>query len=322
MTGCPLCTSLEHLKTLTTTSVGGVTYTLNACPTCGGQFWTPFKNPGAAWYEHDERYADRNADPILAANKKHRDVLAFLGKKAGRVLDVGCGVGNFLAFARAHGWECWGIDFDADAIVAGKRTFGLEHLEVASLEEFAAQHHELQFDLITFFDVFEHLDDHNAFLERVRGLLAPGGAIALSVPYRHAWRWLIPADLPPRHLTRWDEASLETILARHCLTTVFCRRFPASIYFITMKLRFRYGAWASFGLVGRAKSRTQATPPAMAAGALRPHVPPRVRMLHALAKAKDLALFGLPALLIWLAILPSRGRYTDFYVVARANGIS
>ena len=315
MTRCALCGS-DRTTTCAKETVASIAYTLYHCATCGVEFWMPFKNPGAAWYEHDERYADRNADPILTPNNKHRGVLEFLGRKKGHVLDVGCGVGNFLAYARSRGWEGWGIDFDADAIAAGKRTFGLEHLEVASLEEFVTKHPTLRFNLITFFDVFEHLDDHNAFLELTKGILAPGGAIALSVPYRRAWRWLIPADLPPRHLTRWDEASLETALAWHGFTIVFCRRFPASITTIALKLRFRYGAWASYGLVCKARRSEQAE---QVEG--RPVAPSRtsVRVLHALARAKDLALFGLPALLIWLALLPSRQRYTDFYVVARAS---
>ena len=317
MMRCPLCGDARAAATGATHAEGGASYTLYACGSCAGQFWWPLANPGAAWYERDERYADRNADPILRPNGKHRSVMDYLGTRPGRVLDVGCGVGNFLALAASRGWECYGIDFDADAIAAGKRTFGLEHLEVASLADYAARHAGETFDLITFFDVLEHLDDHNAFLESVTRLLAPSGAVALSVPYRYAWRWLIPNDLPPRHLTRWDERSLANILARHGLAIAFVSRYPASLRFIVMKLRFRFGGWATFGLVRRAK---QSTPVAAAAPSSSASRPLAVRLVHAIAIAKDFALFGVPATLIWLALLPTRTRYTDITLVARRAG--
>ncbi len=240
--------------------------------------------------------------------------MAYFRGTPGRVLDVGCGVGNFLALAKEKGWECWGIDFDQDAIEAGKKTFGLEHLEVADLAQFAQVHPGIRFDLITFFDVFEHIDAHREFLLQVRTLLAPGGHIALSVPYRHGWRWLLPHDLPPRHLTRWDEKSLTNILARHDFSIRRVWRLPASLYFLVMKFRFRYGAWTSLGLVRKIKKE------GMQAGVgTTPKTSSKVRVISFLAKAKDVLLFGLPALVVWLVLLPTRARYTDLYVVAKAN---
>lgn len=311
-TACLLCSASGTTHLIERLAKEKVEYKLYECTVCLGQFWTPFQNPGASWYAHDERYADRNADPIVRPNKKHIDVLQALKGKTGRVLDVGCGVGNFLAYAEQCGWEGWGIDFDADAIAAAKRLFDLSNLEVTDLISFARQHPDLQFDLITFFDVFEHLDDHAAFLHQVKTLLAPGGHIAFSVPYRHAWRFLIPADLPPRHLTRWDEQSLEHILLRHGFETTFLKRLPASLYYLVLKLRFRYGRWVSFGLVRWFKRRTS-TGDSPVLGT------PSTQAVHRLAQTKDLCLFGLPALLLWLVLLPSKKRYTDLYGIARAR---
>lgn len=307
---CPLCQE-QRARTLSVVHHDqGITYQLHQCDACLVQFWTPFKNPGAAWYEHDERYATRNLDPILTANKKQQDVLTFLKKKSGTLLDVGCGVGNFLAFARTQGWEGWGIDFDHDAIDAGTRVFGLSNLSVADLRSFVEAHPNLRFDLVTFFDVFEHIDNHNEFLELISGILTPSGSLALSVPYRHGWRWLLPADLPPRHLTRWDEESLDRTLARHGFHITRRWRLPANLYYLIMKLRFRYGRWASFGLVQ--KMRRSEGDTTVSSGP----VPSRVRGAQILAKVKDVAIFGLPALLLWLILLPQRKRYTDMYVVA------
>lgn len=283
------------------------------CKSCGGQWWDPFVNPGAAWYQHDDRYAARNLDPIRKPNKKHIDVLRHLNTHAGTLLDVGCGVGNFLAYAERQGWKGWGIDFDSDAIDAGRKTFALTRLEVASIEEFRLRHPELRFDLVTFFDVFEHLDNHAQFIASVTGLLKPGGHIALSVPYRHAWRWLIPADLPPRHLTRWDETSLSIFLSAHGFAVRFANRLPATLYYIVMKLKFRYGAWTSIGLIQKVQAASvSSTDHAKKSSG-------RIAMLRAVAQLKDGMLFGLPALVLWIALLPTRRRYTDLYVIAQAK---
>lgn len=317
---CPLCDTEKTSMPIEHFVDAKCTYALYECGFCKAQFWEPFKNPGAAWYESDERYADRNADPILKPNEKHIGVMDFLKRgKTGRVLDVGCGVGNFLALARERGWECWGIDFDKDAIAAGKRVYGLENLFVADLVEFAHTHPELKFDLITFFDVFEHLDNHNEFLALVKNMLTPGGSIALSVPYRRGWRWLMPHDLPPRHLTRWDEHSLENIFSKHGFRIQMLRYVPASFYFITLKLKSRYGMWTSFGLVKKMKAAevrnvneqfSYRKPPL------------RIRLVGLLAKAKDMLFFGTPALILWLMLLPTRKRYTDFYIVAGSDANS
>ncbi len=292
---------------------GGVNYVLWECASCGGQWWDPFVNPGAAWYQHDDRYAGRNLDPIRKPNKKHVNVLRQLRGQTGTLLDVGCGVGNFLAYAERQGWEGWGIDFDPDAIDAGRSTFGLTRLEVASVEEFKLRHPALRFDLITFFDVFEHLDNHAQFIASVSELLKPGGHIALSTPYRHAWRFLIPADLPPRHLTRWDEASLTTMLQRHGFAVRFVHRLPATLYYIVLKFRFRYGAWTSIGLVHKAQvAAASSSGVRRSVGYSR-----RTAVLQTLAKIKDMVLFGGPALVVWLILLPTRKRYTDLYVIAQ-----
>lgn len=309
---CPLCGASERFlkKEEYTDTQSGILYTLYECTACRAQFWEPLKNPGGEWYAHDGRYADRNELPILAPNWNHKKIISFLAPLKGRVLDVGCGVGNFLAWAEARGWEAWGIDFDKDAIEAGKKTFGLQNLFVEDIADFARMRGDKRFDLVTFFDVLEHIDNHREFMALIRNLLLPEGHIATSVPYRGRAPWLMEADVPPRHLTRWDRTSLQRFLEQEGFETLYTRRTAASVRFIILKLRFRFGKKLSVGLVKKAKAKNAETGSPARSSLV-------IFAAQALAQIKDAMLFGIPALVIWFLLLPSEKRYIGLYAIAQ-----
>ena len=306
---CPLCGEeatfsyhVTHVDEKTS-----IAYDLFECSSCTGQFFEPLKNPGASWYEHDERYAARNHNPILEAQWNHRTVIDRING-SGTVLDVGCGVGNFLAYATSKGWACWGVDFDHDAIEAGKKTFGLEHLYVQDIHEFRTANPHTQFDLVTFFDVLEHIDDHAHFMEAVHALTKTGGRIAMSMPHSAHAAFLMPADVPPRHLTRWNERALTKFLDAYGFDIEYLKPKAEGIRFIILKLRFKYGRRFSMGLVENVKKRAEAD---------KKNATPRIAFAKALALMKDTVLFGIPALLIWLALLPTRKKYVSIVAIAR-----
>lgn len=288
-------------------------YTLYECPLCAGQFWSPMKNPGATWYERDERYAGRNKDPLLDPTAPHVDTIRFLAPLTGAVLDVGCGTGNFLHYAREKGWRVRGIDFDADAIRTGETVFKLTGLEVADLPTFRRLHPEERFDLVTFFDVLEHVDNHHEFIGDVRALLGPRGYIAMTMPYGPHAKWLNPKDLPPRHLTRWSRTSLRNFLEREGFEIVRMVRKTEGIGFIILKLRFRYGRFFAFGMVDRVKSAVRKE----GSIEVKSSAERTISWAKRLATLKDTIIFGIPALLIWLVMLPSRKRYVTLFCIAR-----
>jgi SAM-dependent methyltransferase len=311
-TRCPLCTSSSLEKVENMRHVDGEnTYSLYECGACYAQFWWPLKNPGAHWYEHDHRYADRNKDPIRDPNWNHKKVIAYLKPFVGRVLDVGCGVGNFLAWADKNGWDAYGIDFDHDAVEAGKNMFDLQNLSVADVQEFKAQHPEEKFDLVTFFDVLEHIDNHNEFIETIKSLLTSRGYVAMSMPYRKHAQWLMTGDWPPRHLTRWDRTSLKKFLEDRGFDVVYITRRSEGIRYLILKMRFLFGKKLSFGLVSQVKQSVKNNQ----TSAKRKDT--LVRGAEWLAKTKDAILFGMPAFVVWLVTLPLPSRYITLYAIAR-----
>jgi SAM-dependent methyltransferase len=310
-TKCPLCRAAAPFKCARKHEEGEITYTLYGCHTCDAEFWWPLKNPGAIWYDHDVRYAGGNTEPVWAPHWYHKRILSYLAPFNGRVLDVGCGNGNFLVSAQKSGWKSYGIDISSTAVEAGKKWFGLDGLEVSDIVTYARTYVGEKFDLVTFFDVLEHVDNHNEFIESVRTLLKPGGYVAMSMPYRKHAQWLMPLDVPPRHLTRWDRTSLKRFLEGHGFSVVLITRHTDGLWPIILKLRFNFGRRLSFGAVNAVKRSLDNKPETQKKRLF------LVRVTQLIAKIKDTCIFGLPAVLIWLFMLPSPYRYRTLYAIAR-----
>lgn len=116
-----------------------------------------------------------------APNDSHALMLELIGP-APRVLDVGCATGYLAEALRSRGSTVSGIEFDPDA---GRRALPfLEKLVVGDLDtlDLAQEFAPATFDVIVFGDVLEHLKDPLSALRRARSLLAPGGAVVISIP--------------------------------------------------------------------------------------------------------------------------------------------
>jgi SAM-dependent methyltransferase len=121
------------------------------------------------------------------------------GLPTGRLLDVGAGKGHFLAAARGRGWDVVGVELSEASARRARATYGLEMLVGDVLEiELAGS-----FDVITLWHVLEHVADPGALLDRVRGLLAPGGRLVVSVPNNRSFQ----ARLFGEHWFHIDEAN-------------------------------------------------------------------------------------------------------------------
>jgi SAM-dependent methyltransferase len=167
--------------------------------------------PDVTWYEAAYHGRDQRVMPLEPGHR------FFLSKhhvpKGGTLLDVGCGTGNFLAAARAKGFEVTGIEFDRNAAQFAREHLGLRSTFSCTLEEFAEEHPQEKFDVITFFEVLEHQDKPLGFLRLVKRCLKEDGHIALSVPNRERWQMAPDVlDYPPNHLTRWNARSLTGLL--------------------------------------------------------------------------------------------------------------
>jgi 2-polyprenyl-3-methyl-5-hydroxy-6-metoxy-1,4-benzoquinol methylase len=105
----------------------------------------------------------------------------FIMGKSGKLLDVGCGLGYFVKHVSKHpGWEVYGCEISERAVDFAKSKLGLSNVAAGKIEE--ANFPEGFFDLITLWDVIEHIPDPDSFLAKIRKLLKPGGLLFLHTP--------------------------------------------------------------------------------------------------------------------------------------------
>jgi SAM-dependent methyltransferase len=176
------------------------------CRRCGLQYFSP------AVAGSDQFYAEltsSNAGYYNATKWEFEHVEQLL-RPHHRVLDVACGDGAFVASIRDRVRDAVGIDTNAEATRDGQGRAVLRQ----SVEEYARDHHE-QFDLVSAFQVIEHVASVMPFVRASYACVKPGGVLVLSVPYRDRRRdpEFGSLDYPPHHLSRWSEAQL-TFVAR------------------------------------------------------------------------------------------------------------
>ena len=198
---------------------------LYACAECDLHFWHPLKMPDAAWYEAAYQGRDSSVMPLEPGH------VFFLSDpqapKQGRLLDMGCGTGNFLAAARDVGFDVMGIEPNQNAVRFAQQHYGLRDVFAAVPAEFQQAHPLDKFRTVTFFEVLEHQEDPQAFLHTAKSFLKEDGFIALSVPNRA--RWQIeddPLDFPPNHLTRWSPAALRNFIESNGFEVLSLREEP------------------------------------------------------------------------------------------------
>jgi len=196
-------------------------FTLVKCRRCGLVYLHRRPSPTAIGQYYPDDY-----EPFIGLHRQHYETDAikrrgfrrrcqFVAERklGGRLLDVGAATGEFLAEMRTYGdWELVGIEPNPKAASFAIKQHGLDiHQGDLASVTFPAQF----FDVVTMWDVLEHVPDPRQCLESVRGILRKDGVLIVQIPNLLSWEsrlfgslW-IGWDLP-RHLSLF---TLETLAA-------------------------------------------------------------------------------------------------------------
>lgn len=151
--------------------------------------------------------------------KYAQNLLNFIGKSSGKLLDVGCGFGWLVWQAKALGYDAIGIDISSPFVQAGKKKLHVD-LRRSSLEDYKTPE---KFDIIVMNHVLEHIEDPNKFLKKAHSLLAANGALCVAVPNIHSLMFYIFKDRwyglqPGQHLWQFTHATLTRLLEKNGFT--------------------------------------------------------------------------------------------------------
>jgi 2-polyprenyl-3-methyl-5-hydroxy-6-metoxy-1,4-benzoquinol methylase len=228
---CPVCgaptVQLRHLKAdflrsahekhygvEITSDLGFRDYDVIRCQKCALEFAWPMEQGGEAFYEWITRQrsyypVQRWEWPLVAGLIKQ--YAADTGR-AVRVLEIGCGAGDFLRmFGPGDRVHATGLDL-TPSVVARCRADGLDvHCE--NLASYLARESE-RFDFAVAFHCLEHVPNPKAFATSVAAALNPGGRIFFSTPYSpmsFERGWYDPLNHPPHHVTRWRARAYQAL---------------------------------------------------------------------------------------------------------------
>jgi 2-polyprenyl-3-methyl-5-hydroxy-6-metoxy-1,4-benzoquinol methylase len=110
--------------------------------------------------------------------KRYEELLDQFGpyRKNNRLLDIGCGDGHFLAVAKQRGWEVFGTEFTDEAVKVCREK-GIS-IHQGDLKNFSAD----EFDVITSFEVLEHINNGVEHIQKIKSLLRNGGLFYFTTP--------------------------------------------------------------------------------------------------------------------------------------------
>lgn len=146
-------------------------------------------------------------------------------RRSGTLLDVGCGAGYFVREAENHGFIAEGIEFSPQAADFARTHCGVK-VTTGDILKTSFEHRK--YDVVTLWQVLEHVAQPVETVRKIRTLLVQGGILIVSVPnfrsiqagvFRDRWYHL---EIP-RHLYHFDPVSLGKILEQEGFSVLAVR---------------------------------------------------------------------------------------------------
>lgn len=279
VTLCPLCGSANHASALQAIdyTVSKESFAIQSCSACNFHFTSPRPEQSAIGnYYLSKNYISHAATPTGIRDRIYHSVRQHTIKTKyqliarhhakGRVLDVGCGTGDFLVYLHTKGYQTQGVEVSpgARAIAQAKITAIAPDLD--SIPAIS------QFDVVTLWHVLEHVADPATTLQHLHARCPAGALLVIAVPDRESWdckhygpQWA--AWDVPRHLSHFRRQDIRSLLAKSGFDLVEVRRMWWDAPYVAMLSEQYKGASPFSALVKGAASGLWSNIIAFASGA-------------------------------------------------------
>jgi|AntRauMFilla1563_2_1112583.scaffolds.fasta_scaffold00396_16 2-polyprenyl-3-methyl-5-hydroxy-6-metoxy-1,4-benzoquinol methylase len=248
LTKCPLCKSGLFLNSeeVIDHAVSKESFIICKCTSCQILFTNPRPTYDhiARYYDFPEYYShDDSAKGLtqliyqqvkkIAINQKIK-LLSDLKPKKGKLLDFGCGTGEFIFQARKKDWKIAGVEPNQKA-----RKQAMAKSEHGIYKDLEALDKNERFDVITLFHVLEHVHDIRKVVKRLLKHLKSNGYLIIAVPnpdsydakfYQKDWAgWDVP-----RHLYHFTYESMKSFQNNFDLEIVDQKKMPFDSYYVSL----------------------------------------------------------------------------------------
>jgi len=224
---CPVCGSKAFADRLRFPNM-----TIMTCQGCGLAFQNPQPSDDELTEIYSPNYfigsgADRRLtvqfDVVKRGTARMQlsriaSYLSRLGRasRGGKLIEIGCGHGNFLIEAKSQGYDVQGLEFSKDAAKQANKKLGSDSVMVGTTLSIDLPSES--YDVCILADVIEHVRDPYATISYVSRILKPGGLVFIATPSTASWSarllgssWM---EFKPEHLFYFDPNSLTRLLAR------------------------------------------------------------------------------------------------------------
>lgn len=186
------------------------------CKNCGFVFSKkiPGNNELSAIYTNYPRFTTLSPITVKRYNELLDKFESF--KQTGNILDLGCSNGLFLEVAKNRGWNVYGTEYAQESIDYCAKN----NIKVFKSDQLPAEFYELKFDVVTSFEVIEHINNPNEDMELVNKVIRKGGAFYFTTPNFNALSRFILKEKwnvidYPEHLSYYTPSTINYLLTKH-----------------------------------------------------------------------------------------------------------
>ncbi len=249
---CPICECSGDIK-IRHTKNG---YNIYRCDDCKLLFVHPRPSTHDLLEIYNESYFKRGNKYKAVHNPRQRYNYSYNDEQkiiiinkyymSGKLLDVGCAMGDFLYRAKQEAFDVMGVEISSYCADYVRNDLGIN---VHNGDLLSARLPSNAYDVVTLWDVIEHLENPFETLNEINRVLRPGGILCLSTGdagslYARVTGRFWHLLTPPQHLLYFNPENIGKILSRSgfVVNTVVHSGKYATVDFILFKARETFGA--------------------------------------------------------------------------------